>query len=343
MGSVLDIFNNDAFTTVNMSIAIDKVETAPRRLGQQKLFTPNPIREIIVGVEMRESGLSLIKTTKRGETLAQATQGKRKKLHFATSRVGKEDKVLASELAFLVQFGTADQIVQVQAEIARRMSGPGGLLDDIETTHEHMRLSALNGTLLDADKSVIYNFYDEFGINENPEIAFDLANTTDGALEETVNARVLRPRRRKSKGARYSEVRDECSSQYFDELIKTKEVRERRKTDRENGLDNDSYQGRVVQFAGITWQEYVGTDDGTVAVEENKVKFYPGGVGNTVFQHVMSPGEAFEHQGMIGQNIYAEINLEVRNSPRWALLEAISYPLFINTRPEMIFKGHLGA
>lgn len=341
---MLNIFQNDAFGVAGMLAAIEKSETVPQRLGSLNLFTPNPIREKIVGIEMRNNGISLIKTSLRGEPLSQGTQSKRNKRFFETGRIGKGDKILASELAFVTQFGSEEQVLQVQAEIARRLSGPGGLLNDVEATFEHMRLSALNGILLDSDLSVIYNFYDEFGIIENAEIGFDLRNVADGELEQMVNAQVLRPMRIKSKGARYSEVRAECGSEFFDELIKTKEVRERRKSDRENGIDNDSYLGRKVFFAGVLWEEYVGTDDGTtVAVDVDKVKFYPSGLGNTVFEHVQSPGEAFEDIGQLGKAVYAEINVEQKERPTYAELEAIAYPLFLNKRPEMIFKGRVGA
>jgi len=342
--SIFNIFQNDPFSFAGMATAVEKSETVPSRLGDLGLFTANPIREIVLGVEMRENGLSLIKTSKRGEPLKQNTKSKRNMRYFETGRIGEEDTVLASELAFLRAFGTEDQIVQASAEVDRRLSGPGGLLEKVEATFEHMRLSALNGILLDSDLSVIYNFYDEFGIAENAEIGFNLANIADGDLEKMVNAQVLRPMRLKSKGARYSEVRAECGSEFFDALIKTAEVRERRKTDRESGKDNDSYLGRKVHFAGIMWEEYVGTDDGTtVAVETDKVKFYPAGLGNTVFEHVMSPGEAFEDVGQLGKRVYAEINVEQRERPRLATLEAIAYPLFLNKRPEMIFKGRAGA
>jgi len=341
---MLNIFQNNAFGVAGMLTAVEKSETVPQRLGTLKLFTASPIREKVVGIEMRDNGISLIKTSLRGEPLEQTTQGKRNKRYFETSRIGKGDKILASELAFVTQFGSEEQVLQVQAEIARRLSGPGGLLDQVEATFEHMRLSALNGILLDSDLSVIYNFYDEFGIIENAEIGFNLSAIADGDLEKMVNAQILRPMRIKSKGARYSEVRAECGSDFFDDLIKTKEVRERRKTDRENGNDNDSYLGRKVFFAGIMWEEYIGTDDGTtVAVESDKVKFYPSGLGNTVFEHVQSPGEAFEDIGQLGKPVYAEINVEKKDRPTFAELEAIAYPLFLNKRPEMIFKGRSGA
>jgi hypothetical protein len=341
---MLNIFQNDAFGVAGMLTAIEKSETVPQRLGGLNLFTPAPIREKVLGIEMRENGISLIKTSLRGEPLAQATQGKRNKRYFETSRIGKGDKILASELAFVTQFGSEEQVLQVQMEISRRLSGPGGLLDDVEATFEHMRLSALNGILLDSNLDVLYNFYDEFSIIENAEIGFNLATVAGGDLEKMVNAQVLRPMRIKAKGARYSEVRAECGPDFFDALIKTPEVRDRRKTARENGEDDNTYLGRVVRFAGVTWEEYVGTDDGTtVAVGADKVKFYPAGLGNTVFEHVMSPGEAFEDIGQLGQRVYAEVNVEQKERPTFANLEAIAYPLFLNKKPEMIFKGRAGA
>jgi hypothetical protein len=75
-------------------------------------------------------------------------------------------------------FGSETELQQVQQEIADIMGGPTGLRNSIELTHENMRLGAIQGILLDADGTVIRNWFTEFGISQPAEIDFDLDNAS---------------------------------------------------------------------------------------------------------------------------------------------------------------------
>jgi hypothetical protein len=69
--------------------------------------------------------------------------------------------------------------MQVQAEVARRLNGPTGLLSSVEYTKEYMRLAAVQGMVLDPkDGSTLYNWFDEFQITQAAEVAFNLAAGT---------------------------------------------------------------------------------------------------------------------------------------------------------------------
>lgn len=338
---ILDLFQNDAFGLVSMLKAVDKVERVPNRLGQLALFTPNPVRTEAVAVEMRNGTLSVIKTSERGAPLEHRSSEKRNIRDFRTRRIAKGDRIMAAELAFVREFNTEQQVVEVQAELARRMSGPAGLVADIETTWEHMRLGAVQGKVLDADGSVIYDWFKEFGITQASEIDFDLdaASPTPGALRKKVQDSVVRAMRKKAKGALYSGVRALCGSNFFDDLVNHSEVRETYLNQQEASELREGYDGREFRFGGVTWEEYIGTDDGeTVAVQADKVVFFPEGAGNGVFEVAFSPGEQFGHIGQLGQPIYPII-VPDRDRDSFVDLEVYSYPLFICKRPEMLLRG----
>jgi hypothetical protein len=337
---ILDIFQNDAFSLGSMLQAVDKVERAPSRLGQLALFNPNPVRTETVAVEMREGTLSIIKTSARGAPLDNRGTETRTVRDFRTRRIAKGDRIMASELAFVREFGTEQQIIEVQAEIARRMSGPAGLVADIETTWEHMRLGAVQGKVLDADGSVIYDWFKEFGISQPNEIDFDLdGSNPHGTLRKKVQDSVVRPMRKKAKGALYTGVRAMCGSNFFDDIVNHVEVRETYLNQQEASELREGYDGREFRFGGVTWEEYVGTDDGeTIAVHPDKCIFFPEGAGNGVFEVAFSPGEQFGHIGQLGQPIYPII-VPDRDRDSYVDLEVYSYPLFICKRPEMLLRG----
>jgi hypothetical protein len=337
----MDIFNQDAFSLTSMLGAVERVDTKPNRLGQLGIFNTNPVRTETIAIEERAGTLSLIQTSGRGDPLDQRTTEKRKIRNFNTSRVAKQDHILASELAFVRQFGTENMIMQLQMELARRLDGPSGLIAEVEMTWENMRLGAVQGILTDADGSVIYNWFDEFGITQATETDFDLDNASpaSGVLRKTIQDKVVRAMRRLAKGARYTEIRALCGSAFFDDLIAHPEVRESYLSQVAASELREGYDGTEFRFGGVVWEEYVGTDDNsTVAVGTDKVKFFPSGGGNTVFEVAHSPGESFSHLGQLGEPIYPMVVPDM-NRDQFVDLEVYSYPLFICKRPEMLLRG----
>ena len=329
-----------------MSEAIERVPTNPGRLGQLNLLSNKPIRTDHFGIEEREGVLNLIQTSKRGEPLEKGTVEKRKMRYFNTSRIAKQDTILASELQFVRAFNTENAVKQVQAEIAARLSGSTGLIADLDYTREYHRLGAIQGKVMDADgTSVIYDFYDEFDLVAATEIAFDLsaASPTDGVLRKLIQTSVIRPMRQIAKGARYSGIRALCSPEFFDALIAHPEVRETYKGYAANADLRTGYDKEAFQFGGITWEEYIGDDTNTeVALTAEKVRFVPEGTGNSIFQTIYSPGERFDDIGQLGKEVYSWV---IPDDKRDAFvdLEVFTYPLYMCRRPDMLFSGKAGA
>jgi len=339
----MNIFENDAFTLASMTSAIERVPTNPGTLGQLNLFNNHPIRNVSVGIEEREGTLNLIKTSKRGAPLEQGTGKKATMRYFGTTRIAKQDVILASELQFIRQFNTEDQIKELQAELALRMGGADGLLADVQYTKENMRLGAIQGKFLDSDGSVIYDYFTEFGITENTEIAFSLATATDGALRESIQQNVIRPMRRLAKGARYTGVKALCSASFFDALLKNPEVRGSYEGIPEQVWLRTNYDGRSFDFGGVEWIEYIGDDENAeVKVADDKCVFIPTGVGNGIFEALYSPAESFADIGTLGREVYAYTTPDLKHD-RFVELEVASYPLFLCKRPDLLFKGKLGA
>jgi len=337
--AILDIFNNDAFSLTSMLASVDEIDYLPSGLGAMNIFTPNPVRTETVAIENRNGTLGLIKTTQRGSALEQRVTEKRNLRQFSTTRIAKGDRILASELAFIRGFGEEQQVMMVQQEIARRLSGAMGLESDIELTMENMRLGAIQGKVLDADGSLIIDWFSEFGISEPTAINFALPTSVDGAIRKTCT-QIIRTMKRAAKGAWNNGTRIHalCGDAFWDDLVKNPEIRQlflNRDQSKyvENGGAFDSF-----DYGGITWENYQGTDDGsTVGIGTDEVKFFPKNAPGA-FLEVFSPGEEFSHIGQLGQRLYPLI---VRDTKRdhYVDIEAYTYPLHVCTRPAMLQKG----
>lgn len=341
--AVLDIFNNNAFSTASMIAALENTEFQPTRLADLNIFKSNPIRTESVGVEMRDNGsFKLIQTTPRGAPLIQATQGKRRVRSFQTTRIGQGDRILASELAFVRQFGDEQAVMEVQKEIGRRWNGPGGLIGNVDLTLENMRLGAIQGKFIDADGSTIEDWVTAFDApGSTPttiqNITFDFSTLVDGKLrEKLVKLRRDIMRTSDGVGTNQTKIHAMVGDDFFDELGKNQEIREFYGHHVKSGAKvagNDAFD--TIEYAGFTFENYRGTDDNaTVAIDVDKGHMFPTNT-NGAFEHVKAPGESFADQGTTGKDYYSLLTPD-RDHDRYVDMEIITYPLFICMRPKML-------
>lgn len=345
--ATLDVFKGNAFKLLSMLEAIESVDYKPQRLGQLGIFTQNPVRNETVAIESRDGVLSLVKSSPRGAPLANRTTEKRVIRDFRTIRIAKQDRITASELFDIRAFGSESEQMQVQAEVARRLSGPTGLMSDIELTLENMRLGAIQGVVKDADGSTIIDWFDAFGITVLPgaEIGFDLSNASpaSGVVRKKCT-QVVRQMMRAGKGAwtPSSYVHAFCGDAFWDDLTAHPEVRETYKFQVEGKDLRGPLAFETFTYGGITFENYRGTDDGTtVAIPSDSCKFFPVNAPGA-FLEVWSPGERFEHIGQLGKQFYPMI-VPDNERDSYADIELYSYPLHVCARPLMLQRARRGA
>ena len=342
--SILDVFRNDAFSSISLTSVVDRVPFQPTGIGDLGLFEDLPIRTTALAVESRDQKLVIIPTSDRGAPPTERQTEKRQARYFEAPRLAHGDTVYATELQNIRQFGEESVLMQVQTEIARRLSGPTGLTANMEYTWELHRLAAVQGLLLDADGSVLFDWAKEFQINRAKEIGFalDAQDPELGSLRRQCNV-IVRNMMRQAQGVWLPSTRvmAMCGDDFWDALITHKDVlttyfnweaaKELRKGTAFEAMD----------FGGISWFNYRGSNDNsTIAVATDKVKFFPQGAPG-VFQRALAPGEAVQWVNTPGLPIYI-IPIFDRDRNFWWRMEAYSYPLHICTRPEILMSGRLG-
>lgn len=338
--ATLDIFKQDAFKLTSMLQAIRQVDYRPQRLGEMGVFTPNPVRTETVAIEKLGETLALIQTSQRGAPLDQRTTEKRDIRDFRTVRIAEADRIMASELAGIRAFGTESELMQVQSEIARRLMGPAGLESKVELTLENMRLGAIQGIVTDADGSTIRNWFTEFGVAQPAEIDFDLDNAApeSGAVRKKC-AEVVRAMMKAAKGVwtPATHVHALCGDAFWDDLTAHAEVRQTYLNTQEASDLRKGTAYEMFTYGGIVWENYRGTDDGSMGIHTDKAKFFPVNAPGA-FLEVFSPGERFEHIGQLGERLYPMI-VPDRDRDMYADIEVYSYPLHVCTRPLMLQRA----
>jgi hypothetical protein len=335
----MNIFEDDAFSCVEMSGALDRVPYVPGFLGSLGIFESTGIRTTAATIEKREGRLALVPTTPRGAPLPQGGPRARDMRVFQTVRVAKGDRINASELQNIREFGTESELQQVATEVAGRMATLRG---DLDLTHENMRMGAVQGILLDSDGSTIYNYFTEFGIAQPAEIDFDLdaAAPAAGVLIKKCKA-VQRTMLKAAKGLWVpgrSRIVALCGDAFWDDLIAHKDV-EKTFLNWQAAADlrkADVYD--TFPFGNIEWVNYRSTDDATmVGVPTDSCKFVPVGVPGA-FRRFNGPGETFDLVNQPGKDFFAMV-VPDKDRNMYADVEVYSYPLYMCATPELLLRG----
>lgn len=357
MPELMDIFNNEAFRVTTMTQAVNLTPYVPDYLGTLGIFTPRPIRTIDAAVVKNDDGaLEVVQTSQRGEAPYEQKINPANIRSFRTPRVAVGDTINAHELqgivsrAMLMGGDIGTVMADVQSEISYRLDGPTGLRAKQEATKERMRLGAISGIVIDKDGSTLYNWATEFGVSLPTEIAFDLSAVTPavGVLSGAIRALKRQIARAAKAGNRPIRIVALCGDAFFDAFVKHPDVlpswnifQNGTSTRIAFGVNTGIEPFTEFQWEGITWVNYRGTDDNsTIAIATDKVKFIPVGIPG-LFQEILAPYEGFGAMNSLGLPIYVLMVWD-RDRDQWARCETYSYPMYMATRPEVLFSGRAG-
>jgi hypothetical protein len=330
---MLDIFNNSAFSTVELTDAINVVPNTFGRLQQMNLFPARGVRTTIVALERKNGVLNLLPTGQRGAPATKGAVGKRDLRHFAINHIAHEDTVLADDVQGVRAFGSENQVMAVQDLVNEKLAVMASKHD---ITLEFQRWGALKGILLDADGSTLLNMFTEFGISQESQNFLLTTGTTDVAAKVRALKRYMELN---SQGQMYSGIHVFCSSGWFESFIQHPEVEKfylnfmNAKT-----LDNDYRSGFV--FQGVTFEEQNGsaTDEaGNVRnfVPANEAIAFPVGAPG-LFSTYFAPADFMETVNTPGLPRYAK--QERMKFDRGVELHTQSNPLPLCNRPHLLVK-----
>jgi hypothetical protein len=146
---------------------------------------------------------------------------------FVCRQFKKQDVLWASEIQSVRDFGSESVTQQVQTEVAYRLRK---LRQDAETTFEYHLLNGIQGLVKDPkDHATVVNYFTEFGITPGTEFDFDLDNASPASGVLRKRCQALIESVEESMGglsAGAVQIRAECGSAFFADLVAHKEVRE---------------------------------------------------------------------------------------------------------------------
>ena len=333
---LLDIFSGEAFSTVALTNAINRIPYKPSRIGAMGLFETKGATSAKVGVEELEKVLSLLPTAARGGIPSVQAAEKRHFRPFVVPHIPLDATVRADEIQGIRAFGSENVLQGVKAVVNGKIAS---MRQSHEVTLEYHRLGAIKGLLLDADgTSVIYNMFTEFGcvqsvINEGVHNnAFDVTAATP-----TIKATCMSIKREieiNLGGMPFDHIHCLCDATFFDAITTEAGVLTAyERWEQGRFLRDDMRKGFT--YGGITFEEYRG-GLGTVAfIEAGYGYFFPVGVPG-MFTTTFAPADFVETVNTVGKPYYAK--QQVMDFDKGIMIATQSNPLCLCNRPMALIR-----
>lgn len=331
----LDIFNNDAFSLVNMTKAINDAPYQPGRISQLGLFSEEGINTTVLSIEQEGTTLSLVPAGQRGQSGQLVVSDKRKLIPISTIHLPQRASVLADEVQGIRAFGTESELETVQNVINKRLNK---MRRNLDTTIEYQRMGAIKGQVLDADGStVLLDMFTTFNVSKQTQ-SMSLGTSVTKVKNLVVAAR--RKMEAQLGALQYRGIRVLCAADFFDSLVEHDAVKAaydrwmsgdflRNDQSNANGNPNGFF------FAGVFWEEYRGQVGANKFIADGKAYMIPEGVPD-LFVTNYAPADYMETANTIGLPYYAKQELKPMN--KGVDIESQSNPISICTRPSAIVE-----
>ncbi|MGP1690864.1 MAG: major capsid protein [Giesbergeria sp.] len=326
-------FSNPAFSMAALTAAINILPNRYGRLEALGTFPAKPVRTRQIVVEERNGVLNLLPTMPAGAPGTVGVRGKRAVRSFVIPHIPHDDVVLPEEVQGIRAFGSETEMETIADVMVRHLES---MRNKHAITLEHLRMGALKGVILDADGSVIYDLYDEFGISPTI-VSFDLGNASSNVKKKCAD--VLRHLEDNLKGEFMTDIRVLCSPEFYDALTDHPKVKEAFAHWQQGAVQiNDMRAGFT--YGGLTFEEYRGqaTDSEGITrrfIAAGEAHAFPLGTIDT-FGTYFAPADFNETVNTIGQPLYAK--QEPRKFDRGTDLHTQSNPLPMCHRPGVLVK-----
>lgn len=331
----LDVFQSDAFGTIELTAAINKMPFVPGFLGSLGIFEEEGVTTTSVMVEEKNGTLSLVQTQPRGAPANQNPLEKRTVRSIVVPHLPIDDRLVADSIQNVRAFGQESELETVQGMVNQKLMSMARRLD---ATIEYHRIGAIKGTILDADGSTLLNLFTAFNVAQESEVDFDLdaASPASGALMKKCNAVLRLIEDNLEMGPIVTgRVIALCSSEFYDDLVAHTEIREAQKYLMDEQLRMRTAR-RMTFYGGIEFHEYRGTVGGTSFIAANKAHIFPVVAG--LFKTYYAPADYMETVNTLGLPRYAKQAVD-QQFQKYVDMEAQTNPLNLCLRPKVLIQA----
>lgn len=331
-----NVFDDDAFSLVGMTAAIETSPYKPRLLGSLGLFTFDSINTLTAMVERQKNTLRILNTANRGTVRDVHSMPGRDLIPVKVPHVPYDGAVIADEVQGIREFGSETQLETVAGRVARKLRM---MKDDHEVTHEFHRIGALKGQVLDGDAStVLYNFYTIFGVSQTTIAWY----SSDESFKPTVTG-LIRTISDKLGADVPGRIIVLCGSSFFDAVTSHPSMLDAFERWRDGEFKRESYIGKAwyraaaegFSYQNVLFLPYRGKVGSTAFVADNEAYAFPTDIPDMLLE-IAAPADFEETVNTYGKRYYARQEPMRFNKGRH--IHTQSNVLFVNSRPDLVVK-----
>jgi hypothetical protein len=323
----LNVFEDDAFSLVSMTDRVNKIPYQPGQIGALGIFPERGVTTTSIEIEEKAGVLRLIQTNPRGAPPFVQPRDRRTLRLFKIPQIQKYDRVYADQVQNIRSFGSEGDVATVQGLVDELMAQ---MVAEIDVTIEHLRVSALQGIILDADGTTIYNLFTEFGVTQQTAAITLNTTTTDVRAQLVAVKRLIEA---EMGGTPVTRFRAISSPEFFDALVGHTRVQDAYRYQQGLTLGQDLRDTFV--YGDIIFQEYRGQVGANAFVPASQAFVYPEAIGAGVTYY--APADMIETVNTVGLPRYAR-QFDDSEMNRWRSIYVQSNPLPIFTRPRAVVK-----
>ena len=334
--ATLDVFNNDAFSVLSMTDAVNKLPYVPGQVSRLGIFDEDPVSTTTIMIEEQDGALALVEPTPRGGP-GETTDNEKRKVHaLAVPHYQRDDAVMADEVQNIRAFGAEDEVETVQAKVDQKMAKHTRALD---ATLEHQRIGAVKGVVTTKGGKTLVDLYNLFGITVPTSINFALSTSTTKVRQKCFE--VINRIEDALDGDMFDHVHALVGREWWKDLIEHKSVKETYL----NHVAAAELRGNPnvlrFEFGGIVFERYRTGAKATASLGNpfvglKEARFFPIGTPG-LFKTVFAPADYNETVNTMGLPRYAQ-QVPKRNN-KGVDIEVQSNPLSYCVRPGALLQG----
>ncbi|TBV10254.1 major capsid protein [Stutzerimonas kirkiae] len=323
----------DLFTVAAMTAAVNKLPTVPTKAGELGIFDEKGVTSTSVVIDEREGRLVLVPNTSRDGDANTVKPSGRARRTFETLHLPLGRPLLPNQLQGVAAFGEEEAPIAVQAKIINDHLQE--LKNSIDATREHLRIGALRGKLLDANGSVLYDLYDEFGVQQK-KATVNLSNADTDVRKACLDAK--RHAEKKLGGVMVKGFASFCGPDWFDAFTEHARVKAAfaNYQEAQDRLGGDMRSGFT--HGGITFIEYDVTVSTQCFIPADVAQVFP--IAQGVFRMFNAPANYNETVNTLGRPFYGKG--EARAMGKGWNVEAQGNPLAMCMFPEALVELKAG-
>lgn len=292
----------EEYSDVELTEMVTHVPEVPTLLSG--FFEREGMDTTLAHIEVEKQGLRLVPDTKRQyEGPNSAPEDRHKGVYIEAAHLVTTDFVLPKDLQNVRKVGSSE-LTTVDYVVTRKLAR---MRRNLAATLEWHRVGAVKGQVLDADgTTVLYDIFDLFGVEKNPEEEVPFPTASGGATDElSAYFDDLTDRIELGLGGNsYGSINAIVGKDFWTKLTTNPRVYDAyiRWTQRPTAFGQHA-KDEPFYFGGVNWYRYNKSVAGKVLVEADTAHVFP--EGPDILKHYFAPAQYLDTVNTIGQEYYS--------------------------------------